>query len=128
MKPLISSVKIEFMGNHARLSVFNRGAKAGVLTVNKEDAFPVATRLVPDKEEFICFNEWKFSYCQNDDFWFGFRSSDEDYWELRIITNAYNVVWEVWDYSKEMSGYGTEESLNDAFLVAMDYVNQVELE
>lgn len=128
MKPLISSVKIEVQGNHARLGVYNRGAKAGVLIVNKDDAFLVAIRLVDGRAP-IYINDWKWVPEKNY-VWFGNRIGNNDYWELRIYPDLFGVKWEAWNYQESdplMINHGTEDSFNEAFLVAMDYVNQVEV-
>jgi len=129
MKPLISSVKIDIQGNHARLGVYNRGARAGILTVNKDDAFPIATRLVVDRFAEVRFDDWKWTPYENYDAWFGIRVGDNDYWELRVYPNSYNIVWEAWNYQESdpvETANGTESSFNEAFLCAMDYVKQVE--
>jgi len=45
----VTSVRVEVgSGPHARITVWNRHANAGTLTVNKEDAETIALRLVAD--------------------------------------------------------------------------------
>jgi len=43
---LISSIRIQVEGSHAHLHIWNRGGKAGVLTVLREDAEAIAQRLI----------------------------------------------------------------------------------
>jgi len=45
MKELISSIRIDRGPRHARISVWNRGGLAGVLTVNDEDADEIGRKL-----------------------------------------------------------------------------------
>lgn len=44
---IITSVRWEVLGGHARMSVWNRGGKAGDLVVEARDALALADRLIP---------------------------------------------------------------------------------
>jgi hypothetical protein len=43
---MVSSIRVMANGHHALISVWNRGALAGTLTVNASDADAIATRLL----------------------------------------------------------------------------------
>lgn len=49
-KPLISSIRVQTLGGHTHIDVWNRGGKAGTLVVNAEDGDRVAELLLPMKE------------------------------------------------------------------------------
>lgn len=51
MKALITHVRSEVIGNHALISVWNRGTKAGMLVVSAEDGVSLCCRLVPRGNE-----------------------------------------------------------------------------
>lgn len=44
---LISSVRVETLGGHAHIGVWNRGGKAGTLVVDASDASAIADILLP---------------------------------------------------------------------------------
>lgn len=45
---LISSVRVEVRGAHAEIGIWNRGGKAGSITVNARDADLFVSRLITD--------------------------------------------------------------------------------
>lgn len=47
-RPIISSVQVEEGPSHDRVHVWNRGGKAGVLTVEKGDGEDIAKKLLID--------------------------------------------------------------------------------
>ncbi len=51
MKPLISSVRCEVLGNHCHVTLWNRGAACGRLVVNREDGIKIAKVLIPTGTE-----------------------------------------------------------------------------
>jgi len=45
--PVVSSVRITIIGNHARITVWTRGGQAGVLRVDACDVEEIVARLAP---------------------------------------------------------------------------------
>ncbi len=45
---LVSSVRVEHLGGHARVTIWNRGTNAGTLTVEYDDGVQLANALIPE--------------------------------------------------------------------------------